>query len=321
MFSFSRVRSTTFFFLLFATVFLSSGCARQEAVNLYVDAVMLNELDQQDQAIEKLNTAIQQDSSFTLAYSFLGDIYQNLKDYEKSAVAYEKATELNNWSFKDFFNLGKVYQVMQKFRKAVNAYVRACQLEPQHFQAHLNTAKCFYELKDYPSALEYGQHALQIDPNATQIQAVLGDIYEAQKDHDQAIAAYKRALEVEGNKPKIMINLAIVYLRTGQNNAAKQLLLDTIEIEPKNNTAYQYLGYCLLRLKEIDESINSYARAIEIKSDDWMAHKGLGVAYMLKVLNTDKKELREKAIDHWNTSLDIKPDQPKLRKLLEKYSK
>ena len=336
------------------TLLFSAGCSgEQQAVELYVDAVMLKELDEDEKAVEKLNSAVRLNKRFSLAYSLLGEIYQGIKDYEKSAVSYEQATKLNPWSFKDFFNLGRVYQTLKKFAQAVKAYSKACALKPDHLDAHINTAKCYYEIKDYDNALRYGERAEQIDPNASEIQEIFGAIYESQKDYDQAIRSYKRALEMDSNNSAVMTSLAVAYLKTNCNEPAKELLETVIQIQPKNNTAYQCLGYCYLRLYDqavksykaapaadgndlevrasaaecLEKSIESYSRAIEINDKDWQAHRGLGVAYALRGKNEDgttDETLKLKAIEQWRLSLDIRPDQPhhkRLLKLIRRYSK
>jgi tetratricopeptide (TPR) repeat protein len=106
---------------LTAMALFCSGCAQQQdkAVDLYVDAVMYKEFQQNDLAIEKLNSAVKENKKFSLAYSLLGDIYQEMKEYEKSANSYEMAAELNPWSFRDYFSLGKVYEIMEKCRKGL----------------------------------------------------------------------------------------------------------------------------------------------------------------------------------------------------------
>ena len=98
-------------------------------------------------------------------------------------------------------------------------------------------------------------------------------------------------------------------------------MTSAIELDPKNSMAYQYLGFAHLKLRDIDSALASYSKAVEVGTSDWMAHKGLGVAYILKAVNNNDNALKAKGIEHWNTSLDINPDQPKLRRLLEKYSK
>jgi len=366
MFKSTNVTFYTCLCLISLTLSLFAGCGSEEQnlaepyVKLYVDAVQLRELDENEKAIEKLNTAVQLNNRFSLAYSLLGEIYQEMKDYEKSAAAYKNATMLNPWSFKEFFNLGRAYQIMKRFAQAVKAYVRACELKPNHLEAHINAAKSYYEIKDYNKALIYGGRAEKINPNVSEIQKLLGDVYESQKDYEQAIRSYKRALEMNSNDPDVMTSLAIVYLRTNRNEPAKELLTSVIQIQPDNNTAHNHLGYFYLQsyfqviedyeseqkkddknpeimsslAKDMHEALNKatecYSRAIEINDNDWEAHKGLGVVYIARATDKSNKDdelkakLKEKAVQQWRLSLNIKPDQPlreNILKLIKKYSK
>jgi tetratricopeptide (TPR) repeat protein len=345
------------YFILFFIVLFIGGCNQRQSlqreVDLYVDAVMLRELGEDEMAVEKLSAAVEQNEEFSLAYSLLGEIYQQLSDYGKSAAFYEKAVEINPWSFKDYFNLGRVYELMEKFANAVRAYSRACELKPYHLQSHINAARNCYRIADFSRALTYGRKAEQIDPNVGEVQSILGDIYELQKDYDQAVSHYKRSLEIDSSDAEIMTSLAIIYLKTGREEAAKELLTSVVEIVPHSNRAFQYLGYCyvifydklvnshrqlletepdnleeLNRLKTdaeeaMSRAIANYERAIAIDEMDWQARRGLGVAYMLKGLNKNDQQMKEKAIEQWGKCLQIKPDQPRrerLIKLMEKYS-
>lgn len=302
------------------------GCASSNReIDLYVDAVMLRQQGENQKAVEKLDAAVQVNKRFSLAHSLLGEIYRQTNDYQKSTASYEKATKLNPWSFQDFFGLGRVYQVMKQFAKAVRAYARACELKPDHLEAHVGAAKCYYEIEDYSNALIYGRRAEQIDPDVSEVRKLLGDIYQSQKDYSQAISSYKRAMEVDSNNPEIMTSLAVAYLRnsTNYNEPARELLTSVIQIQPDNGPAHQYLGYCYLLLKDIDKSVASYSRAVEINDGDWEAHRGLGVAYAMKAADDQDPTLETKAVEHWRRALEIKPDQPrrqKLLRLIEKYS-
>lgn len=318
-----------FFVLMLISAFVlfnTAGCNKQnqEAVGLYVDAVMLSEQNKKVEAVDKLNMAIEKDPKFSIAYSMLGDIYWQMADYENSSASYKKATELNPWSFHDFHRLGKNYHLMQNFAEAAQAYVSACDLEPEHFDAHLDAAKAFYQLQDYDQAVEYGTMARMIDPSSGEAEKILGDVYGVQKDNAQAIDAYKRALELNGNDPSIMTPLALAYLRSGRYDAGRELLVSVINIEPQNGAAYKYLGFAYLRLKQMDEASESYSKAVEIDENDWGGHKGLGVVNMMMSQGTEgaeAEELKAKALEHWSRSLDIKPTQSKLLKLYQKYSK
>jgi len=301
-----------------------------EAVRLYVDAIMLNDIQKWDQAIRTLNDAIKYAPDFSLAHSFKGDIYQVSQRYEQSADAYEQAAQIDPWSFKDFFNLGKVSQIIEQFKRAANAYENACQLEPDHYDAHFGAAKCYYELQDFDAAFDYSQRAKEIAPDLSDPDVLLGDIYEERGDHTAAIDSYRRALEIEGNSPRTMVSLAVAYTKTRRFAAAEELLVSAIALDPSENIAFQYLGFVQLQLHKDDLglAIDSYTKAIELNEKDHVAYKGLGVVYMLKSLNEEKQGNTEageaykaEALANWDISLQINPDQPELRNLMSRYNK
>ena len=243
---------------------------------------------------------------------------------------------------------------MEKFRQAATAYGRACQLKTDHLEAHFNAAECYYRIGDFNTAVLYAKHAEQLEPDMIEIHRLLADLHQSQDDYEQAIAYYKRALEIDSSDTEIMVALAVAYLKTAQNEPARHLLTSVVQLEPENNNAYQYLGYCFLQLnaravqlykqkkqtdsgndellaslkadaeKTIDKAVQSYNKAIEINKKDWQAYRGLGVAYMLKAINNEDDKMRQQAIDQWRLSLDVNPDQPRrsrLIRLMEKYSK
>ncbi|MDO8302420.1 MAG: tetratricopeptide repeat protein [Sedimentisphaerales bacterium] len=313
------IRSLCIAGVLVFTALFSAGCSdNQKAVNLYVDAVMLNDMAETNQAVAKLNEATSANPKFSIAYSLLGQIYQQMNDNSKSANAYEKAIAINKWSYRDYLNLGKVYLAMQKFNSAVKAYVRATEIKPDAAPAHLGAAESYYELKDYKNALKYGKRASQLDPNQAQIMQVLGTIYDAQKDYEQAIASYKRAIELNSNQPKVMNLLAQAYLRAGQFEPAYELLGSVVAVEP-TSAAYQHLGYAAMKLKKFDEAIANYRKSAELAPNDAAAYKGLGVAIMVAATQNNDETLKIEAIAQWQKSLELESDQPKLRALLRKY--
>jgi tetratricopeptide (TPR) repeat protein len=115
--------------------------------------------------------------------------------------------------------------------------------------------------------------------------------------------------------------LGVAYLRTDRPEPARELLTTVVQMRPENDDAYQYLGYCYLRLNDVDKSIASYEKAIEVNDKNWQAYRGLGVAYMLRAVNEDNKLLKAKAVYQWRLSLDIKPDQPRRERLLNLIKK
>ncbi len=294
---------------------------RQLAVSLYVDAMMLNDLDDYAEALLKLEQATEADSEFALAFSLKGDLYQQLEQYEQSADAYERATTLDPWSFSDFLNLGTVSRILEQYTRAARAFVAASRLDPEHYEAHIGAARSFFDLDDLEQAREFAQKARDINPDQPDAERVLGDIFDQQREPLEAINAYRRVLELKGNEPDIMIRLARSYLRADRFSSAKELLQDVLEQEPDNALAFQYLGFAQLRLKQTEEAIESYQLAVRLGNDDWMAHKSLGVAYMIRAIQQDNDErIKALAVEQWTISLQINPDQPQLNELMARYN-
>jgi tetratricopeptide (TPR) repeat protein len=80
------------------------------------------------------------------------------------------------------------------------------------------------------------------------------------------------------------------------------------------------LGYCLFREKRYEEAIASYDRAVSIDPKLAEAHAGLGVVRMgLYLRDNACLDCRRLAVEHWHRSLELNPNQPKLRKLIDKY--
>ncbi|HBR19377.1 MAG: hypothetical protein A2Y13_11825 [Planctomycetes bacterium GWC2_45_44] len=307
-----------------------SGCnesvKKDDSVNLYVDAVMLDDSNKPDEAIAKLQKATEVNPEFALAYSLLGGIYLKQSKLPESIEAYEKATALNQWSYEDFRDLGKVYRLMNNFASAADAYAKASELDPQNADVRFGAADSYYNMQDYEKALEYGKAAKSLAPTNSEIEKLLADIYTAMQDNELAIDSCKRVLELKGADSATMLTMALCQLRSEHYEDAQTTLNDLIAVEPNNADALRHLGFTCLKLRKIDVSIEKYEAAAGVNPKDWRAYKGLGVAYMMKYRmfssldDPQAVEFRQKALDSWSKSLDLNPTQDKLLKLYKKYT-
>ena len=79
-------------------------------------------------------------------------------------------------------------------------------------------------------------------------------------------------------------------------------------------------AYCLFRQRKSDESIESYERALKLDSKLPDAHAGLGAVHMVRfLLDREQTDDRDEAMRHWHRSLELNPDQPRIRELIAKY--
>ena len=97
-------------------------------------------------------------------------------------------------------------------------------------------------------------------------------------------------------------------------------LQKAIELAPDLSSTYERLGYCLWREGKYKEACENYEKAIDLDSKNSAAFAGHGVVLMTQYLDSpENTSLRDRAVEEWHNSLELNPQQPKLRELVEKY--
>ncbi len=311
--------------VLLMVFMMNSGCSyykHKKAVEHYVTALSLKSADFDEDAIAELQQAVRLDNKLSVAYSMLGDMHRQLGQYEEAADAYEKACKMDSWSFADHLHLGEVYKALKRFADAIKVLKRACELKPNHAGANYTLAVCYYETKEYKKASEFCSKAARLDPTNKDILASLGDIESKLGDNYKAINAYKQALELNPNQPKVMTRLALVYIHMKRYAPAKLILSKAIEQEPSLARTHVILGYCMLMEgSDLNGAMKQYKKALQIDSNNTEALNGLGVISMMLYQQDTKRNsnLAKQALEYWYKSLEINPDQSKIRKLVDRY--
>ncbi len=202
------------------------GCTpRRPATDLYVDAVALRELGQNELAVSKLNAVIAADPDFALAYAELGKAYQALGDQAKALTAFEQAAKLAPWSAPDHLNLARIREALGNYAPAAQAYARAAELDPKSFEALMGAAKCYLQAGQYTKSQMYCELAEKAGAKPEETLFLLAQAYEAQKDYEQAIEVYRRLLALDGNDPNVRRSLGVAYLKAGQYDRAREILV------------------------------------------------------------------------------------------------
>ncbi|MBI4719368.1 MAG: tetratricopeptide repeat protein [Planctomycetes bacterium] len=300
-----------------------AGCtpfARLRAEHHTERGEALLQADNLDAALAEFQAAAELDPQLAVAHSRMGLIYRRMGDYAQAIDSFVEAVRRNPLSFDDTLNLAQLYHFTQRVKEAIQAYLHAVELRPNDFDAQLNLGTCFQQSGDLQQAVERFEKAIAIDPNRPHAYVNLGVALDAQERYYDAIRAYKEALERDNRQPLVLVNLAHTYMNQDRLKMARQSLEQAVRMDPQLAAAHEAMGYCLFRMREFDEAEGSYKQALAC---DWRlprAHAGLGSIYMLRYLE-DKSavEWRERALDHWHRSLEISPDQPRIRKLLAQY--
>ncbi len=310
---------------LVATLFIPvlAGCAvvREFHANHYVrHGEALVAADRLEDALASFQAAAEIDPAMAKPHSRIGDIFRRLGNYDAAIDAFVEALRRNPFSFDDSFQLAQLYHLMERVSDAIQAYLHAADLQPDDFDTQINLGMCYQESRDHELAIDRFRKAIALDSSRPHAFVNLGVALESQGKHYEAIRSYREALERDGHQPLVLINLAHVYMRQNRLKMAKYGLEQAIRMEPTRAAAHEALGYCLFKMRAFDEAQEAYKTALQC---DWRlprSHAGLGSINMLRFLeDATQADARAQALEHWHQSLELDPEQPRIRDLIARY--
>jgi tetratricopeptide (TPR) repeat protein len=301
-------------------------------VDHYVKGQMLMEGDDVEAALAELAQAVKTDPQLSIAHTAIGDIHRRRGNWDMARRSYEIACQTNPFAFLPHYNLGVTYQVLaqaaqaaqevEKYLKlAVDVYLKAITLQPDDFDSRLNISACYFQLGEVEAADKCCREALAIDPNSAKAYGNLAVIQESQGNLYEAIKAYKACLEQDMHQPEVLASLGSAYMRQGRLKSAMKAFKQAAEEDPNSSVPWEKMGACHFYLRDFPEAQKAYQKAKDLNTKSAVAYRGMGVVYMAQfVLDNKKTDLRDKALEEWNLSLEIQPDQEDLKHLVEKYT-
>ncbi len=276
--------------------------------------------DNLDRALVEFEKASQLSPKLAAAPSRMGTIYRRMGDYEHAIACFLEAIRRNPFSFDDTLNLAQLYHFSSRLRDAVQAYLHATELQPDHFEAQLNLGACYQQLGDYDQAVERFERAIAVDPDQPSSYVNLGVTLDSQGKYYEAIRAYKEALERDNRQPLVLVNLAHTYVNQNRLKLARGTLQRAVRMDPQLGVAHEALGYCLFRMRDFDAAEVAYRDAIACDKGLTRSYAGLGSICMLRYLeDATRTDVRAEALEYWHRSLEVDPDQPRIRKLIARY--
>jgi len=312
----------------------AAGCvsSEQRAFDHYVRGQLLIDQGRLDAALAELAEAVKTDPELSIAYESAGSIHRRRGNLELARRSYESACDTNPYAFRPHYNLGVTYQMLadaargferlqQYLRQATRVYLRAITIRPDDFEANLNLSACYFQLGKSDLAEQYCRAAIRINGSSAQAYSNLGIIYDSQNRLYEAISAYKSSLEMDPRQPDALIHLGSTYMRQGRLKDALRNFRRAAAEAPSDPEPWQQIGSCYFHMRDYPKALEAYQKALSLDERNAAAHRGMGVVYMSQfVIDRKRTDLRAKALEHWNTSLEIEPNQKELIRLVQKYS-
>lgn len=253
---------------LFLLSFLPLASLAQSARTLCDQGLELKKNGQCREAIEKYKLALAADPGMTEALYERGWCQSELKDFAGAVSTLRKVRDVWNGIAKVHFELGYAFQ----------------------------------QLKQKDSALASYDRCLAINPAYSLVFKQRGNMMFADDDFTGALAQFARYIE----NAKSEITDYIFWYRKGycENNGkdyvnAKASIARSIQYKNDYATAYLEMGYACLKLKEDDDAIKWYQKAIELEPKSHIGYNGIAEVYR------DNKRDMDMAMSWYQKTLSI----------------
>jgi tetratricopeptide (TPR) repeat protein len=316
--------------LLILALACLSGCAgrnRSSAadgrVNQYLDqADTFLEEGLLDSALASFGMALEENPRLVDAQMGMADIYRGRGNYEVASHLYQLAADTDPTNFDANYWLGVCKQMLGQFHEAIAAYLRARAIRPDSPETNRDLASAYLQVGRPGEALPYAQQAVQLNPDEQKAWYNLAATHGLLGQYEEAVDAYRQAAELGELADPVLLGLADAHLHLGNYQRAVNVL-DTLIRKAPTATAHERLAFAQFKLRQFDQALVNYRKAVELSPTEVAALNGVGASLMTQYLQGGRadKQVRDQAIAAWRESLRVQPAQDRIIDLLSRYSR
>lgn len=271
-----------------------------DANELYARGMMYLDLEDYDMAIADYKKALLLNKEMYYILSDLAEIYLAKGDTAEALNQYYDYLKDGDYLYDTYLAIGRIYDQSGEADSAILYYNKTIEESGGNHQAHFQLAKLYSNQKDYNKALNQINLAI--------------DLFESELEYRDL----RRRLYIKLNK-KDLANEEYVYIMSkdfsyfgnyeqeakdanekGNYQESVNLYTQAIELNEYNVTLLNERGWVFHKLKQYDSALADFKKSISISPDHY---NYFSAAYTYDLLDSI-----EKAIEYYNTSIELKSD-------------
>ena len=257
-------------------------------------------------ALQVYQRTIEQAPGFVMLYTFIGDIYRAMGQYDDAINEYNMAIWLDSLNIPAYRSLCQTYEEQGDYQSACNSYKKLIEIQPNVAEHHSNLANILYLSGDVQQAVVHYQNAIILNPRpawTSVIAQTLGFVFhEDGRNLNAAVSCYQTASMLTPTDIDIYVNLGSVFYDQNEFDSALVIYRKALLLNPKDAKIHCNLGYLHWGKGDIEEAIKEYELAIKYDPDYDIAYNNLGVIYL------DDLGRIQLAIDAFQKAVDLNPN-------------
>ncbi|GIX42502.1 MAG: hypothetical protein KatS3mg129_2235 [Leptospiraceae bacterium] len=212
-------------------------------------------------------------------YYLIGMSYYQLNDFENGLESLLLAEKINPEHEQLLLTLGLIYSSLNQYEEALKRFEKLITIKPDDPYYLYRLGLTFKEMQKYEKAIYYLEKANKENfKYRNNVLLLLGDIYFELKEYDRSEYYYSEleklkpdSKEVRNSKTQVKV---AYYLEKGNNafknkkfKEAEENFKQIIQLRPESSIGYFQLGILYLELKNYDQAISNFKKALEISKD------------------------------------------------------
>ncbi len=228
----------------------------------------------------------------------LATALNDLGQTNEAVIYFEKAKQLNPSSAEVYYNLGNTYQKLNAFEKSIECYQRTLELNPNWFEAYLNCGNSYDALGKSEEALTCYERILTINPYYAAAYVNRGNVLTKLGRGEEAARAYDSARQLGINNAEAYLISAEAMLRKAEYKKSIEICLNGIRINAYDPRFYFYLGMNYFHVRDLNNAVENFKKAIGLKEDYADAYNGIGLCFSKALYFKEAQENFEKALKY-----------------------
>ncbi|MBI5957542.1 MAG: tetratricopeptide repeat protein [Chloroflexi bacterium] len=213
------------------------------------------------------------DETFAPAYSFLGEIYQDLGKFDVAESYLKQALERDTQGIiiaHTFRNLGYLYSRQGFYEDSLQPYQAAMQNAPNYTYIAVELAGNYLALQEVDKAIDVLVAALEKNPNDPLVLVTLGSTYWRNGSVERAREYYSRCLDVDRDNARCLSRLGRLQFSDGDYATAATNLERAVSLGSDESQDYYYLGYSYSAMGRCEKAIPylQQGHQMAVESDD-----------------------------------------------------
>jgi adenylate cyclase len=193
---------------------------------------------------------------------------------------------------------------LKEGRKLLKEVIR---LDPNFAKAYSAMGETFFtqwvfgqdkDLSILNKVYEWGQKAIEINPDEPSGYSQLAHYYLWSKQHDSAIEEIKKAIDLDPNNAKWLAAYGDLLTYSNYPELGIDYYIKAIRLDPKYPVWYLYgLGHAYFLIKDYDQAIFTFEKAVEQDSGFWPSYLLLAACYNIKGMKEESRKAVKRALE------------------------